>query len=368
MATRLLIILLRAALVVALVASTALFVDYQSGSGGGFCAEAASGCAQLRASDYSHIGPLKLPTLGLAGFAVLLGFSLFASTKRQFQLLAAGCAAAAAGALFLIYVQVAVAQTICAWCMAVDGAAIVAAAVALALALREPEPEPTVSRLVWVVAWVAAVAVPLTWETAPPATDVPPAVARYYAADRVDVVMFTDFECPFCRRLHDVVDELVAEHPSVHLTRIMVPLRSHPGAEPSALGYLCAPEANREALAAALYHREPGPLTLEEVVDLAEPLGVPRAPFATCLTREETAQRLEEEKALFAEAALRGLPSTFVEQELVVGADASTLRGAIVRAVEGHSAEGGIDLRYMFALLAMIVVGVSGVTLRARRE
>jgi uncharacterized membrane protein len=365
MATRLLTILLRTALVVAIVASTALFVDYQSASGGGFCADGASGCAQLRDSAFSRVGPVKMPTIGMIGFVGLFAFSLWASKERHFRLLAAAAGAGAAAALVLIVTQLFVEKTICAWCMAVDVSAIVAAAAAVALALRAPDAEPRALRMLWAAVGLAGVAIPLTWETAPPATDVPAAVAHYYAPDRVDVVMFTDFECPYCRRLHDVVDELMAEHPAVHLQRVMVPLPGHLGAEPSALGYLCAPQAAREALADALYHREPGPLSLAEVVDLAEPLGVPRGPFVACLKSDETRQRLEAEKDLFQQAALRGLPSTFVEQELVVGADEATLRGAVERALEGHSAEGGIDLRYMFALVALLVLAVSAVSLRA---
>src|SRR6185436_6175530 len=96
-----------------------------------------------------------------------------------------------------------------------------------------------------------------------PAVPPPPAeIAQEAIPGKVTIVSFTDFECPFCRKLHPVLDGLRDRHADrVHFVRKMKPLAGHPGARPAAEAWVCAPLGKRDAVAAALYEMEPGDLT-----------------------------------------------------------------------------------------------------------
>src|SRR2546422_542880 len=65
MLRRILHVLVRVALLAAIAAATALYVDY-SRDAPAFCGEVHSGCAAVRASALSHVLGVGLPTLGLA--------------------------------------------------------------------------------------------------------------------------------------------------------------------------------------------------------------------------------------------------------------------------------------------------------------
>ncbi len=203
------------------------------------------------------------------------------------------CVVAALGALGLIGLQLFVVHAICGWCMAVDGAAIVAALCALALLRLPPDREGRGLRYAWGGVGGAAVAVPLIWANASSGGQVPPGVLALQRPERIDVINFTDFECPFCRKLHSVLEQLVAAHPDqLRVVRLMVPLAYHRGAKPAALGYLCAPESSRQPLAERLYGAAPGELTLSTVAKLAVQLGLEAEPFVSCLTAPATRARL----------------------------------------------------------------------------
>jgi protein-disulfide isomerase len=56
----------------------------------------------------------------------------------------------------------------------------------------------------------------------------------------VTMVEFSDFECPVCRSLHDVLQSLLVNYPQVHLVFKDFPLEQHPWARLAAIGGRCA--------------------------------------------------------------------------------------------------------------------------------
>ncbi len=361
MPTTLLNVLLRAALLVALTASTALYVDY-SQAAPAFCG-VQSGCAAVRDSAFSSIGGISLPAIGMGVFAGLLAMALWASSARHHRLLALQTGVVALGAVALIGVQLFVVEATCGYCMAVDVAAIAAFFCAALLARREPEPQLLAARFVWAAVGVVAVAAPLLWEHEPPTASVPPGVAQHYRDGKVNIVTFTDFECPFCRLMHPAIDDVVHAHAGrVNLVRLMMPLRGHPGAEPAALAYLCTPDAYKDRMADALYGAEAGTLDPKTVVGIAKEMGLDHQALAACMESEDTRARLEADKQLFAAAELRGLPSTFVNDQLVAGADEPALLSAVDDAL--GSGGGGMGVGWMFALLAVLALAAAGISLK----
>ncbi|MBM4360026.1 MAG: DsbA family protein [Deltaproteobacteria bacterium] len=367
MKTRILQVLMRVALLVALVASTALYLEYTDGSPT-FCGDG-GGCAAVKASAFSHLGGVGLPTIGLGGFAALFLGALLVSKPVHARALAGLLGAAAAAAVMLIGTQIFVLKAICPWCMLVDGSTIVAFAAAFLVARGGPEVEPWPIRFAWLVAGAVAIGGPVSWAGAPVATvELPPELASLQKDGVTDVIMFTDFECPYCRRLHAALHARVTTQPgSVALRRFMAPLPFHPAAEPAARAYVCAPEATREAMADGLYgadfsglHAEkagkPEELELalgDMLVGIATKAGLDKEAFVTCLESELTKRKVAEEFELYRSMQLPGLPTTFVENRRIVGADVRALDLAL----------GGSDLRMMFGLLALVFVCAAGLSL-----
>jgi uncharacterized membrane protein/predicted DsbA family dithiol-disulfide isomerase len=358
MVTRALQVLLRACLLLAMTASAALLVDYRHAGTPTLCA-AQSGCAQVRAWAASHFVGLRLPMVGLVALALLFAGSLWATERRQARLVALGAVAAALGAIALVVIQAAVIRAFCPWCLAVDGAALVAAAAAVALGRRQCEPEPALLRYGWAGCGVGAVAVPLLLGSTPGVAELPVLVASRQRADRIDVVSFTDFQCPFCRQLHPVLHEAAAADGRLRVVRMMVPLPFHPGAEPAARAYLCVPEPLRERMADALYRAEPETMSSAGVAALATGLGCDAAAFAACYSARATGEQIAADLRAFEQAGLEGLPSTYVERELVLGADDETLRAALARA--GRPA--GSEARAALGLLGVVSAAMAAVSL-----
>jgi uncharacterized membrane protein/predicted DsbA family dithiol-disulfide isomerase len=364
MTTRLLNVLLRVALLVTLLACAALFVDYSAATPS-FCG-VQSGCATVRTSAFSHVFGIPLPHLALPFFTSVFALAVWARGERPLLVLAAAAGVAGVGAVGYIGLQLFVVKAVCKWCMAVDGGAIVAAVTAIVLAKRAPQQESTPLRVVWTALMIVVVAAPIAWPSPPQQATVPASVAELYQADKVNIVMFTDFECPFCRKLHPIVEDFVEANPGrVNLVRVMKPLRGHRGAEPAALAYICASSEQRAAMADRLYHGTSEELTPKGVVLIGKGLGLDAGDLGRCMSSQQTRDELSRQGKLFTEAGLRGLPSLFVEHDLVQGADVAAFEAATSRAIAGNSGKEGTPIGWMFGFVGVLVAGVVVVSMRA---
>ena len=80
---------------------------------------ATGGCEIVQRSDYAELVGIPVALLGLGAYIFLLGTAFSSSEAAR----AAGAAVALAGAAFsayLVYVQIAVIDAICQWCVASD--------------------------------------------------------------------------------------------------------------------------------------------------------------------------------------------------------------------------------------------------------
>jgi uncharacterized membrane protein len=365
-----LVILLRLALLVAIAASAALVIEYRNAGDPAFCG-AGSGCFKVRVSEYSHVMGVPLPTIGLGAYLGLFGLALYARTRRHYQVLAALGGAGAAIALFLIGLQHFAIHAYCPWCIGVDSSGVVAAVASVLLlrrgaGLNAEDAGPHEQRGPWIGAAIAGIALPFVWAQYPVHPPLPPEIAALEVPGKVNIIEFTDFECPFCRSLHPILEELRREHgDALHFDRKMVPLEQiHPGAAVAAAAYVCAPEAARDAVAAKLYAMPPEELTREGVARVAEPAW--RAPFEACLDGPEGKERVAEDKGIFERASLRGLPHTIVGRTVIVGADPERL--ALAVEVEAAGGRPGLPLPFMFAALAVVYGGVAAWSARAVRR
>jgi protein-disulfide isomerase len=131
----------------------------------------------------------------------------------------------------------------------------------------------------------------------------------------VTVVVFTDFQCPHCRRTHAALDAISLARPGrVRVMLRHVPLRMHPDAREAARAAVCAERLATpdvaEAFARALFTtRELGD---DNVASLAAGVSIDPAALRRCTEDPETEARIEKDRALFLDAGGEGVPLVYV--------------------------------------------------------
>lgn len=363
------------ALALAVCASTALVIDYQHVGEPAFCG-VESACFQVRLSPYSHLFGIPLPNLALPAFAVLMGGSIFASNALHHRILAAIAGVGAVAAAALIAIQAVSIGAFCKWCVIVDSSALIAgfASIGLAVWIKGDEKRAALasvqgrSATAWSIAGAAAIGLPFLWARYPDLPPPPPEIAAQLQPGKVTIISYTDFECPFCRQLHPTMDALREKYKDkIRFVRKMKPLAGHAGAMPAAKAWVCAPETKRDDVAAALYEMEPGDLKLEKLVDLADKFGLgSREAFSVCMQSKVTEAAVERDASEFVHIHGRGLPYTFVNGRTIVGRNPDGLTRAVEMELGGPGTE--LPVSAMFAILALLVVGASAITWRARPE
>jgi protein-disulfide isomerase/uncharacterized membrane protein len=344
------LLVLRAAVLVALLGSSALTIDYLSPVPT-FCG-ATSGCGTVRNTAWSHLGAagVPLPALGLMGFTAVLTLSLLPGTRRR----AAAPVALAGGAVaaVLLAVQWLVIHTFCVLCVGVDVAALFTAAAGAALLVASKNEPPSFEGAVpgtpasgaepfkdaaWIALGVLAVTAPLLWPSLRPLPDVPREIAAYYVPGKINVVEFADFQCPWCRLLHPELKKVAAEYGDrVHLVRLDLPLAMHPLARGAARAHVCAVARGRgEEMANALFEAED--LTPPGLLKVGAAVGLDPKALETCMQTPETEREVgKSEQLLTRLGLLQGLPTTFVGSKMIVGAvEAPALREAFEQAAAG---------------------------------
>jgi len=210
------------------------------------------------------------------------------------------------------------------------------------------------------------VAAPLLWPTARPAGDLPAGVRERHVPGKINVVEFVDFECPFCRMFHPTLKKVVNEYGDrVNFVQLDLPLESHAHARGAAKAHLCAEEQHARArMAEALIESED--LTEKGILASATNLGLDVDRLQKCLADEATEKKLAAVESILRDSGmLQGLPTTFVGNVMIVGAEAEVaLRDTFERAARGDDA-GGIPAWAYLGLVAL-VAGAIGFVGRRR--
>lgn len=141
-------------------------------------------------------------------------------------------------------------------------------------------------------------------------------------AETTTVVVFTDFQCPYCRHTHAKLEEALAAHPvRSRVVLVHVPLRSHPDARTAARASICGeallPPDGARALNDAMYR----------ATDLSEPAcermaveqGVNRASFRACVASDTTEARIAEDRARYRSVGGDGVPLVYVDRVRIDG-------------------------------------------------
>jgi protein-disulfide isomerase len=134
----------------------------------------------------------------------------------------------------------------------------------------------------------------------------------------VTIVEWADFECPFCRLVSPVLDELVKHFPGqVRLLYKFYPLGAHAHGEIAARAGVAAQNQGKFWEMHHLMFENQEHLEQADLDRYAKQLGLDMPKFRADLVSKETGERLEKEKKQAEEVGLEGTPFIFINGRYV---------------------------------------------------
>jgi len=130
----------------------------------------------------------------------------------------------------------------------------------------------------------------------------------------ITMVEFSDFECPYCESFGPTLEQVKETYAGdVKVVFLQFPLRQiHPNAQKAAEASLCAFEQGAFWEAHDLYFAEQRSLTVPDLKEKAERLGIDAEAFATCLDSGKYADRVDIEMSAGAAVGVTGTPAVFI--------------------------------------------------------
>lgn len=138
---------------------------------------------------------------------------------------------------------------------------------------------------------------------------------------KVTMVVYSDFECPYCQGYHETVKQIIVKYGNkVRIVWKHFPLSFHANAEPAANAAECAGEqgkfweyadklfANQENFGTALWAKLAGELKLNT------------SKFNSCMTAKTYQAKIDADLNEGIANGVEGTPATFINGELVSGA------------------------------------------------
>jgi protein-disulfide isomerase len=148
----------------------------------------------------------------------------------------------------------------------------------------------------------------------------------------VTLVEFSDFECPVCRSLHDVLRGMLPNFPQVRVVFKDFPLDSlHPWARTAALAGRCAYQQDPKAfwkVYDAIYDQQQvisASNAWSKMTDFAAAAGINAEVFKACMSSQEAAAAVDASRANGQQLEVNSTPTVFVNGRRLVGADALVL-------------------------------------------
>jgi len=142
--------------------------------------------------------------------------------------------------------------------------------------------------------------------------------ARGAAKSSIEIVEFSDLQCPHCKAAQPTLDKLMAEEPTARLVFQNFPLPSHDWAAKAAAYGDCVGKTSPDAFWKFLqgtYETQSditAPTADEKLTAIADKAGVKGSDIAACAAKPETTARVEQSVALGRAVDVNSTPSIFV--------------------------------------------------------
>ncbi len=149
---------------------------------------------------------------------------------------------------------------------------------------------------------------------------------------RVTVVEFSDFECPHCRELFEIMQSVEPEFPQVRFVFEDFPLiQIHPWAETAAIGARCAYMQSPAAFAkmqGSIFENQ-DVISTENVWDkllgYAAQAGLDADAFKTCMSSPDAKKAVDADHAKGVAVGVNSTPTVYVNGRPIVGGDKATI-------------------------------------------
>ena len=149
------------------------------------------------------------------------------------------------------------------------------------------------------------------------------APARGPAGAPVTLVEFSDYQCPFCKRAHDTVEQLVAAYPKdIRLIFMDYPLPMHNRAAAAAEAARCAGEQGKYWEYGDNLMKAAGDLSDENLKQRATDLSLDASAFETCITSTKHEPAVQSDFTEGNRVGVSGTPTFFINGRMIVGAKA----------------------------------------------
>ena len=141
---------------------------------------------------------------------------------------------------------------------------------------------------------------------------------------KVTLIEYSDFECPFCKRLAPSLMQALQDFPNdVRIVYRHFPLRSlHPNAQKAGEASECAAKIGGNDKFWAMHDKliAADAFTVDSMKQFAKDIGVDQGKFNTCLDSGEMADRVNTDFNEGSTFGVEGTPATFVNGNLASGA------------------------------------------------
>ena len=138
------------------------------------------------------------------------------------------------------------------------------------------------------------------------------------AKSAIEIVEFSDLQCPHCKAAQPTLDKLMTEEPGAHLVFQNFPLPSHDWAAKAAAYGDCVGKASHASFWKFLQGTYEAQTDItaatadEKLTAIADKAGVKGSDIAACAAKPETSARVEESVALGRSVDVNSTPSIFV--------------------------------------------------------
>jgi len=133
---------------------------------------------------------------------------------------------------------------------------------------------------------------------------------------KLKVVIFSDFECPYCKRAHDELKSLYNQYPEdIQLTFRHLPLPSHSGSYMKAVAAVCADAQGKAMAYTDLVFGNLDPQSNEKLVNYARKINLNIPEFEYCLNGEASKQVIQADMDEVDRLSINGTPALFFNGE-----------------------------------------------------
>jgi protein-disulfide isomerase len=137
----------------------------------------------------------------------------------------------------------------------------------------------------------------------------------------VEVVEFSDFQCPFCQRANPTVQQVLSTYGDrIHFVYRHYPLPNHPDARPAAEAAACADEQGRFWPYHDRLFANPSKLSRTDLKQHAAELGLDAARFDACVDGHKSAEVVDADIKEANSTGMGGTPAFFINGRSLDGA------------------------------------------------